>query len=217
MKNASGSIEIIKRTVNGFSYTRTLLVLALISYCLLTSRALCQENEPSRKRALKAAFLFYVSAQIDDAITGEKMASILPTLTPGKRICIVGSADLFLHLKEQLKYHVVDGRHFDIIHSADLDPSVLRGCSLTYIDGCSSTSISSSPLSNLSDDGVASLTIGTGKSFLETGGMMRLYIQSNRLKFEINKEAMKKAKITLPEEVVSLASTPQDGEADYCP
>jgi len=200
------------------SYARLIVLIPLItSPFLLSSEGACEESEATRKLALKAAFLFYVSAQVDDAITGEKIASIFPSLTLGKRICVVGGQDLFTHLKEQLKRHVVNGRHFEIVHSPDLDFSVLRGCSLTYVDGCSASASSTSSLSSLRDEGVSTLTVGTGEKFLSSGGMMQLYIQSNRLKFQVNREAIEKAMIKLPEEMLSLASAPGKDEVDYCP
>lgn len=220
MRIAAGHRRARGMLVEGFAspYAKVIILLSLItSQLLLPSPGLCQESEASRKLALKAAFLFYVSAQVDDAITGEKMASIFPTLAIGKRICVVGGQELFTHLKEQLKRHVVNGRHFEIVHSPELDFSVLRGCSLTYVDGCSSPASLTSSLSSLRDEGVATLTVGTGEKFLASGGMMQLYIQSNRLKFQVNTEAITRAKIKLPEEVLSLASTPGKDDVDFCP
>lgn len=53
--------------------------------------------------------------------------------------------------------------------------------------------------------GKGTLTVGESAEFMRTGGMIRFFKQSNRIRFEINPSAAKAADLTISSKLLSLA------------
>ena len=149
--------------------------------------------EKVRVARIKAAFLYHFaqfSAWPEEAL-GDAAMPI--------RLCILGK-DPFGSALEQLQGKTVHNRPLEIRH-LPVGASA-RGCHLVFM-GPMPKQVLQTSLKQLQNQPV--LTVGEGEDFLKQGGIVRLVEEKNRVRFEINVMAARRAGLQLSARLLRLA------------
>lgn len=160
---------------------------------------------------LLTSFLLMMSMNAYSNVTKEDRvkAAIIFKLTkfiswPAKKqsltLCVVGSGSINTEI-QKINRKSSMGRRLSVTHkiaSASMD----RLCDLVYIHNTTSKEIKQ-VLGKLKDSPV--LTISDSKQFAESGGIIELYRSGNRIKFAINRNSVKQAKLSISSQLLNLA------------
>ncbi|WP_245771960.1 YfiR family protein [Rhodothermus profundi] len=149
--------------------------------------------ERTRIYRTKATFLYHFaqfSLWPDKAFEGAE--------TP-LRLCLLGK-NPFGEALEQLKGKTVHNRPLEIRHLPA--GASAQGCHIVFI-GAMPTQMLQAALAQLRHQPV--LTIGEGEDFLRQGGIVRLVEEGNRVHFEINVTAARRAGLQLSARLLRLA------------
>jgi len=153
------------------------------------------EPLPFREYQVKAAFI-YTIAKFVEWPTGGSGASG-QSLTIG----IVGQ-DSFGDNLDAIKGKTVKGRPIAVRHFRRNED--IRGCDVVFISISEKRSLSHI-LKQLQNAPV--LTIADHEGFCETGGMINLLASGNRVVFEINMTAARRARLSISSQLLKLART----------
>ena len=163
--------------------------------------------DASREYQIKAAFLFNFIKFID--WPEEKMSENGGKITIG----IVGK-DPFENAFEPLKDKLLKGKKVEIIRFKSFSAMIkekdngskelrnLKKCNLLFI--CSSEKKNLTKIvETVKNDNV--LTVGDTKGFLESGGIINLVMEKNKVRFEINIKVAQEAGLKIRSKLLSLA------------
>jgi hypothetical protein len=146
---------------------------------------------------VKAAFLLnfgkYVewpSASVGDAID----------------ICVLGRDPFGSTLDETLAGHTVDGRQVKPRRLSDV--SQARGCNILFVSRAAQAPVDA-VLSRLA--GAPVLLVGEQNHFARQGGMINFVEVDNKVRFEINEAAAKKAGLKISSQLLKLATIVEGG------
>lgn len=150
-------------------------------------------EEKARAARIKAAFLYHFAqfSTWPEEVFDDAAAPI--------RLCILGK-DPFGEALKQLQGKTVHNRPL-AIHHLPAGASA-RGCHLVFIGPMPKQMLQAS-LRQLQNQPV--LTVGEGEDFLKQGGMVRLVEEKNRIQFEINITAARRAGLQLSARLLRLA------------
>lgn len=116
------------------------------------------------------------------------------------RICIFGGDDLrdaFAGIDKRQ----IDTRRIEVVYTDDVRQ--LDGCHLVFVPD---TERSRWPQLRAAIDGRPVLTVGEMNGFLETGGMMNLVLEDNRVVFQVNLSEVKRAELAISARILKLAA-----------
>lgn len=173
------------------------IVLAFMSFTFLAkapqAAAYAQVDESAREYRIKSAFLFhflhYGEWPRDAYADGDDLI-----------VCVAGDVH---HVAAQatLSDKRLEGRRVAVRLLDETEQS--RDCRIAYF-GESYGPVREEVLHRLRDEGV--LTVGETASFTNQGGMIRLYKNRNRIRFEVNLEAVRSAGIQISSRMLQLAT-----------
>lgn len=157
----------------------------------------------TREYQFKAAFLYHFTKFI------EWPAGVMAQGDTTFSFCVMGSSPLELALDQLIAGKQVRGRM----------PMIKRVSSIDEIGGCQVLFISRSEhdvVASLVDiPGNSSvLTVGDTPNFAKQGGIIEFIIVNNKLRFVINLEAAKRARLKLSSELLKLAQIVYDSRDD---
>lgn len=146
---------------------------------------------------VKAAFLYNFAKFIE-----------WPALTPEAPItaCIVGDDRVAAALAGMVSGRTVGGHAIAV--SRPQDDTTWRTCQLLFI----AESGTRRPAADLG--GVVALpvlTVSDGKGFSKAGGLIELYVESDRMRFAINVDAVKRSGLRLSSRLLGLAKIVRNG------
>jgi hypothetical protein len=143
---------------------------------------------------VKAAFLLNIARFVDWPPGG--FAQPTAPLT----FCIVGSDPFGPHLDEAFSGRQVAGHQLEVRRLASVAPA---GCHVLFLGGSDPSKVSAA----LAQVGRAAvLTVGDTRSFAAAGGAIALYVDDQRVRFEVNVAASNRAGLTISARVLALAS-----------
>jgi hypothetical protein len=147
---------------------------------------------------LKAAFLFNFA---------QFMEWPAETVTAGSplALCIVNDASVADALERTIKGRTVDG-HSLIVKGLKVG-APLPLCHVLYIAG---SDLKRSLEAIEPVKGVFVLTVSDAARFAETGGMVELFVESDRMRFAVNVDALQRARVRLSSRVLGLAKVVRD-------
>jgi hypothetical protein len=129
------------------------------------------------------------------------------TLSPGQRLslCVVDDNALAAALSQIVKGRVIKGHELmvDVI-KAD---GQIRACHLLYASGYDTPR--TKHLTQMLK-GAAVLTVSDGDTFAQSGGIVQLVVENDRMHFAINAAAADRARIHLSSKLLSLAKMIKD-------
>jgi hypothetical protein len=156
--------------------------------------------EPSPEYLIKAAYLYNFAMFI------EWPPDAFSTRTSPFVIGILG-ADRFDRALER----TVAGKRIDrrpiVVRRVDT-PQELRRCHIVFVSS-SDASRSADVLGRL--DGLPILVVGETADFARRGGSLAFLIEENRVRFEVNLDAARRAKLTISAKLLTLAKTVRTG------
>jgi len=168
---------------------------------LLASPCLLAATNTANEYVLKAAFLYKFASFV-----------VWPDSKASEPLCIgvVGDDPFGPALDDVVKGKSINGRAFEIRRFA---PGQMPGkCQVLFISGpekrgSEKNGPEQKKLRTVLDQvqGAPVLTVGDMPGFCENGGMIRLGLEDNRVRMEINTEAAEKAGLQLSSKLLSLA------------
>ena len=128
-----------------------------------------------------------------------------PELETPLTIGILGKDPFGEVLDRIVEGETVGGRKFKILRSSRLD--ALKGCHILFV-GKSEADRLDKILDDL--DGAHVLTVGESPRFAERGGVVNFVLEENKVRFEFNPEAAKRAGIKIGSKLLSLGKIVED-------
>lgn len=143
---------------------------------------------------VKAAFLFHFAQLVE-----------WPADSPNEGgnsllICTIGDDPFHGQLESTIAGKQIGSRILRIRHVRPLQDT--RGCSVLFVSKSEGNRIPSL-LTNLRNAPV--LTVGESDDFLGAGGMIRLFLEGNKVRFEINRQAAELAKLKISSQLMLLS------------
>jgi hypothetical protein len=142
---------------------------------------------------VKAAFLFHFAQLVDWPDAPDESGSSL-------LLCILGDDPFHGELES-----TVEGKQIgpQVLHIRHLSKDqVTRGCKIVFVSKSENTRLAAI-LASLRNSPV--LTVGEADNFLTSGGMIRLCLEGNKVRFEINREAAESARLRISSRLLLLA------------
>ncbi len=167
------------------------------SLCLAWAPRLGAQTATSKEYEIKAAFIYRLT-QFMEWPTNRFSSSSEPIT-----LCIVGQDPFGSAIDTVLKNQKIGVRDFQIKRLAASANTGHTNCHLLFM-GASAASETGKIVSALRDQAV--LTVGEEEEFTRKGGHVRLFIQDNKLRFEINVAAFERSGLKLHSQVMKLAT-----------
>ena len=165
--------------------------------CLLTAAAARADEPSTREYRVKAAFIFHFLQFTDwpaNAFAGEDAPII---------VAIVGDDPFDGALWQALNDKRV-GRRAVLLRqfAAAPPPAELLGCHLLFV-----SQAMGNPMGNLLQQvrGTPVLTVSDEGNFTEAGGVMRLLVEENKVRFEVNVTAAQRQQLKMSAKLLKLA------------
>jgi hypothetical protein len=170
---------------------------ALLLLCpLFASAAQAQDvTEPS----LKAAFVY------NFAKFTEWPLDVLPA-TASFTACVLGDGPVSDALERTVKGRMLSGHSISVSRVALNGP--LRTCHLLYVSGVTAAQVSA--IVTIVKDAPV-LTISDIDDFAPLGGIVHMFVENGRMRFDLNVDRAKLSRLQLSSKLLTLASRLHDG------
>jgi hypothetical protein len=174
------------------------VVAALTVVALCSSIAHAQDvTEPS----LKAAFIYNFAKFTEwpaDVLSGPATFNA----------CVLGDMPIGDALERSVKGRQLGGRSISVLRVAPEGP--LKSCHLLYISG-----LKTSQITTIVDaiKGAPVLTISDVEDFARMGGIAHVFVDNGKMRFDLNLELAKRARLQLSSKLLVLAARVHDGAA----
>src|SRR5262249_20249444 len=149
-----------------------------------------------REAQLKAAYLFNFMKFVEwppDAVNG------------GLTVCFTGGDGVYHSLIGNIENKKVGNRAMTVRQAKLADD--LRGCNALFIEA----RFLSEARSLLASGKLSMLTVSDAKDFIHSGGIIELYTDNNRLRFNVNLDNADKAGLRISSSLLQLAATVEKG------
>ena len=166
----------------------------LIGFGVRAAATAAGSSVPDSERDVKAAFLYNFAKFVE--WPPETFSDASSPLV----LCVLGDEPLSASLQTTVKGETVDSRRFEVRQLRD--PVGARACHVLFIGPAEKGRVPDL-LAALPGTGV--LTVGGGADFLDRGGMIRLFLEKNRVRFDINLEAAERSHLKLSSKLLRLA------------
>jgi hypothetical protein len=173
--------------------TRVVVALALLPSAVTTVRA-----QDVTELSLKAAFVY------NFAKFTEWPPDVLTSTTPFTA-CVVGDPRFGDALARTVQGRLLSGR--PIVVSRLQPDGLLKSCHLLYISGAAAEvarvvlAVKGSPV----------LTISDLDNFAQLGGIAHIFVEDGRMRFDLNLDLARRARLQLSSKLLSLAAAIHDG------
>jgi hypothetical protein len=145
---------------------------------------------------IKAAFLYNFTKFV------EWPAETFPHVSTPVSLCVFGEDPFGGSLDAVVQGETLNGHRLAVRRPRDL--TAARECQVLFISG-SEKGRASEALSALK--GTSVLTVGEGKDFLDQGGVIRLFLEQSRVRFDINLDAAERNHLKISSKLLALART----------
>jgi hypothetical protein len=167
---------------------------AVVLALLLAAPALTAQTASAP--ALKAAFVYNFAKFAEWPADAPKAGPLT--------ICVLGDLLIASELDSTIKGRTIDGREVVILR---VQPDALRACHVLYLSG-----FEAKRWQQIIDDlkGAPVLTVSDADHFAEAGGIAGLFIDDGKVRFAVNIEAAKRARLQISSRLLSLAKLVKD-------
>ncbi len=169
----------------GCMLTRQILF-SLIAFAIVTSSA--EAADASREQKIKAAYI-YNFAKLVDWLNLE--SEILD-------VCILDNSGMFAAARNSIQGKTIAGKTMSVREVKESE--AIKDCNILYF----SASDQVETLQNI--EGLPILTMGDIGGFANKGGIIYLFIESNRLRFEINEKVATANGILISSKLLGMAN-----------
>ncbi len=150
-----------------------------------------QEHRPPREYEIKAAFLYHFARFVDWP----------PDKSKGDLVVCVRGGNPFGTALTKLEAKSAGTR--TLTTRQVTGESEISACHILFLSSTAETPIPQL-LAGVPSEGV--LTVGETDTFVDDGGMIRLFAADNNIRFEINREAARRAGLTISSRMLRLAN-----------
>jgi hypothetical protein len=166
-----------------------LLSIAFLLGCVLPATA----QQPSLEYDVKAAFILNFVRYVEWPPADRR---------PPLRICVLGENPFGDRLTSVVAGEQWQGGPIEV----HVVPDIRRGdsCHLIYVPASATPRFT--PATTVLD-GRAVLTVGEHEQFLERGGILRLFLEDNRVRFSVNQQSADRAGLQISSRLLRLART----------
>lgn len=168
--------------------------MAAIFLILTTSWILPTQTSNSREYQIKAAFLFNFTQFVE--WPGHAFADAKSPLVIG----VLGEDPFGGLLEETIRGESVNGHTLVVEHYGKIEE--LKSCHILFINLPKSEQLEKA-LATLKSRSI--LTVGDASNFARKGGMIRFFTEENKMRFQINLEVVKDAKLSISSKLLRLA------------
>jgi hypothetical protein len=152
-----------------------------------------------REDQFKAAYLFNFVQFVEwpakaAGVAGGSPADVLT-------VCFAGGDGVYAVLAAGIENKRAGNHHLAVRQLAARVDAALDGCNVLYEDSAASGGNVKAGAGNL-----PILTVSDAKTFLQSGGMIELFMDGNRLRFRINVENAQKAGLHISSDLLQLAA-----------
>jgi hypothetical protein len=174
---------------NPFS-TATLAVLVVMGG--LAGRSVAQEGSAQRAEQLKAGYLFNFVKFVE-----------WPASTPADilTVCFVGGDGVQTALADGIETKRVGGRRLVVRQLPE--SATAENCNVLYLDAA--LTAQRTPPASVGESPI--LTVSDANAFVQHGGIIELFTDSNRLRFHVNVGNAQKAGLRISSSLLQLAAT----------
>jgi hypothetical protein len=171
-------------------------VVGFVLAAALAMPGLAGAAEPAAdlESAVKAAFLFNFAKFV------EWPPEAFPEPSVPLAFCVYGEDPVGSSLEAVTRGETLYGRRLVVRRVRDLPQ--LRECHVVFFGAAEKRNLPEA-LSALREARV--LTVGEGKDFLDKGGMIRLFLERNRMRFDINLDAAETCALKISSKLLRLA------------
>jgi hypothetical protein len=172
-----------------------ILLFTVLFFCLITTFLIfCVQNTNAREikpgeYRVKAAFLYNFLKFIEWPANND----------PGLTVCILGE-DPFGNDIDALLNETVSNRKLSVSYVSDYE--VLKKCNLVFISH-SEADYLAEIIKTAREYRI--VTVGDTEGFADQGVMLNFYLQENKVRFEINKDAADRSGIRISSKLLNLA------------
>lgn len=168
---------------------------------LMTASALAQEPSQAPEYRIKAAFLY------NFALYTEWPASMFETSDSPIVVAIAGEDPFGKELDAAVRGKTVRGRAIEIRrHKAADDVSA---CHLLFLSGAEAKQL---PQILRRFPEAKPLTVAETEDFCRSGGVIRFFVDENKVRFEVNTDAAVRARLKISSKLLHLARVVRDEE-----
>jgi hypothetical protein len=163
--------------------------IAVVSFALP-----CRAGAPTREYQVKAAFIFNFTQFVewpDSAFSSSDAPFVIGVMN---RDPFDGALEEAMDGKS-VGHHPISIKHFD-------SPNDINGCELLFVPADRDDSLSAI-FGKLGKSSV--LTVGETDAFMASGGQFRFYIDGNRIRFEVDPDAVDGAGLKVSAKLMKLA------------
>ena len=181
------------------SYLQILLIATTL---LLPAARPCAADEPTREQQVRAAFIFNFMQFVEwpaGAFADEKSPLI---------VGVVGG-DGFAGAMDKALNGKAIGERTIVLRRYVLASQVEKGCHVVVMAQANRESLR---LVRERVGGSPALLVGESESFCRDGGMIRLFNEENRVRFEINPRAAERAKLKIAAKLLKLAKIYEEAD-----
>jgi hypothetical protein len=170
-------------------------LLAALMLCASIGRA-----QDVTESALKAAFIYNFAKFTDWP------EDILPAHATFSA-CVLGDSPISDALERAVKGRQVSGRGVSV-SQVEVEGKQLRSCHLLYVSGVTPAQLT---VIVAAVRGAPVLTISDIDDFSKLGGIAQMFVESGRLRFDLNLEVAKRSRLQLSSKLLVLAAHVHDG------
>lgn len=165
-----------------------------VMFCLCAKAGTVQSSATPSQAEIRAAFVFNFVKFTEWPM--QAYANAGSPLTT----CFLGAADVRAAFRSISIGKALNGRFLE--DRAVKSAADMRNCQVLYVDSPRSPVVIDVLRNARQHDALA---IGTSEDFLACGGMLRLQIENNRMRFDVNVGAIGRTKIKLSSKLLALA------------
>jgi len=170
-----------------------------VMFCFCARAATAQSSATPSQAEIRAAFVFnFVKFT-------EWPTQAYPDAGSPLTTCFLGADDVRAAFQTISKGKALNGRFLE--SRAVRSAADMRSCQVLYVESPRSPVVIDALKNARQRD---SLAIGTSEDFLACGGMLRLQVENNRMRFDVNVGAIGRTKIKLSSKLLALARSVVD-------
>jgi hypothetical protein len=174
-----------------------------LAWCLLALIGLLEPcsalAEPASEYQVKAAFLFNFAKFV------KWPERALPDGSTSFDICVLGDHTVAPAVEDTISGKTLRDKRIVVKHLAD--PETAKSCQILFV----SRSEEADPAKILHAlEGASVLTVGEADQFAEHGGIINFKTEDNKIRFEINPDAAKRANLEVSSQLLKLAIIVRD-------
>ena len=166
---------------------------AVLALGLLVGTARAGQQQDA-ERELKAVFLYNFAKFVEWPPGG------FPEPPAPVTLCVLGDDAVGESLEAVVKGETLNGRRLVVRRPRDAQQA--RDCHVLFVGPAEKGRI---PEVLTALRGTSVLTVGDGGDFLDHGGMIRFFLEQNRVRFDINLDAAERSHLSLSSKLLRLA------------